>query len=171
VKVHVNRSYNTYLFVGHFCSTCYIANLNTSSLIFTRQYKKCKSLQAPWPVSKHFSCFPAPRNAIPVPQDIFPASTNATWILHPSRLSKTLVFTHCCITVFRQSMHIKRQSPPQPASDSLQEPMKQSHLTGTHSPPHRDELPLPCTATKAGSGDAHFDFPVMALTSENSFLI
>lgn len=39
------------------------------------------------------------------------------------------------------------------------------------SPQCRDEIPLPCTATKAVSGDAPFDFPVTALTSEDSFLI
>lgn len=76
------------------------------------------------------------------------------------------------IILFCQSAHKRQNVIFAPSSKGqLTKSMKQSHLLGTHGPPCGDELPLPCTATKAGSGDAPFGFPVMALASEDSFLI
>lgn len=132
-----------------------------------------KLLPMPWPVSKTFPLFSSTSPCQPCPSGHL-LSIHKCHLNSPPLVAQQNTSVHLPLVLpyfVSQCTNIKKWSVPQPASDSLQKSMKHSHLTGTRGPPCRDELPLPCTATKVGSGDAQFYFPVMALTSEDSFLI
>lgn len=129
-----------------------------------------KSLQMPCPPSEALLPFSSTSLHHSCPSVHLPSTHQCQSSSHGSAKCSHPLIT--CIIIFCQSMHKRQNVIFAPSSKwQLTKSMKQSHLMGTHSPPCGDELPLPCTATKAGSGDAPFDFPVMALTSEDSFLI
>lgn len=179
MRVHINLSYSTYLLVGHFCSICYTAKWNRSRLILWSKLKihspsraAKKSPQMSCPLSEAFLPFSSTSLCHPCPSVHLP-STHKCHLNSPALLARKILTSsyHSHDHILSVSAQASNVIFAPNSEAQLPRSMEQSHLMGTHSPPRGDGLMFPCTVPKAGSGDAPFGLPGMALTSEDSFLI
>lgn len=108
MKVHVNMSYNTYLFAGHFCSICYIAKLNVEPYLHNVIQKSPKNITSSKKITAN--AFRSLQKHWPSPSTIKTCTATLPHkphsILHLPWLSYHGSYPlTTCITRFCQSMH------------------------------------------------------------------